>query len=40
MKSETLIFGIELLALLDEINKEVSFKELEEKTRIKGEELR
>jgi len=40
MKSETLIFGMELLVLLDEVGKEISFKELEEKTRIKDEELR
>jgi len=40
MKSETLMYGMELLVILDGIDKEISFKELEEKTKIKGNELR
>ena len=39
MKSETLIYGMELLIMLDEIG-EIPFKGLEEKTKIKGDELR
>ncbi|MDP3027176.1 MAG: hypothetical protein Q8N63_05685, partial [Nanoarchaeota archaeon] len=40
MKSETLIYGMELLVMLDEIRKEVSFPEFEEKSKIKGGELK
>ncbi|MBI2047109.1 hypothetical protein HYT26_03030 [Candidatus Pacearchaeota archaeon] len=39
MKSETLIYGEELLVILDETG-EISFKQLEEKFEIKGDELR
>jgi len=39
MKSEILICGAELLVTLDEI-REISFKQLEEKSEIKGDELR
>jgi hypothetical protein len=39
MKSETLISGEELLVTLDEIG-EISFKQLEERSEIKGNELR
>ncbi len=40
MKSKTLMYGMELLVMLDEIDKEISFKQLEEKAKIKGDELR
>lgn len=40
MKSETLIYGEEVLVLLNEIGKEISFKEFENNSKIKGEELR
>ena len=40
MKSETLIYGMELLVMLDEIGKEISFPEFEIKSNIKGEELK
>lgn len=39
MKSETLICGKELLVILDKTG-EISFKQLEEKFEIKGDELR
>jgi len=39
MKSETLIYGIELLVILDE-NENLSFRDLEKISKIKGEELR
>ncbi len=40
MKSETLIYGTELLIMLDEIGKEISLPEFEEKSKIKGDELK
>ena len=40
MKSETLIYGMELLVILDDFGKEIEFPELEQKTRIKGDELK
>ncbi|MFH1210272.1 MAG: hypothetical protein V1663_05810 [archaeon] len=40
MKSETLIYGMEILVMLDKFSKELSFKELEEKCNKKGDELR
>lgn len=40
MKSETLVYGAELLVLLDKIGKETSFPEFEKKSRIRGEELK
>jgi hypothetical protein len=40
MKSETLVYGMELLIILDEIGKEISLPELEAKSKIKGEELK
>ncbi len=39
MKSETLIYGYELLMILDELP-DISFKELEKEAKIKGDELR
>jgi len=39
MKSETLIYGMELLVILDE-NENISFQDLEKISKIKGEELR
>ena len=40
MKSETLIYGEKLLIMLDKNYADISFKQLEEKTDIKGNELR
>ena len=40
MKSETLVYGVELLQMLDKIGKEISFPEFEEKSKIKGGELK
>jgi len=40
MKSETLICGEELLVVLDEIGKEITFSEFEGKSKIKGDELK
>lgn len=39
MKSETILYGEEILILLDE-NPDISFEKLEEKSKVKGEELR
>ena len=40
MKSDTLIYGIELLTKLDEIGKEITFPEFEKDSTLKGDELR
>jgi len=40
MKSETLIYGTELLIMLDKIGREISLPEFEEKSKIKGDELK
>jgi hypothetical protein len=40
MKSETLIYGRELLIKLDEIGKEITFPEFENNSAVKGDELR
>jgi len=40
MKSETLVYGEELLFLLNEIGKELTFPEFEEISEIRGEELK
>ena len=40
MKSKTLIYGEELLVMLDEIWKEITFPEFEGKSKIKGDELK
>ena len=40
MRSETLAYGMELLVMLDEVGKEISFPEFEEKCKIKGDELK
>jgi rRNA-processing protein FCF1 len=40
MKSEILVYGNELLIMLDKIGKEISLPEFEEKSKIKGDELR
>lgn len=40
MKSEILIYGMELLVMLDEFEKEIELPELEQKTKIKGDKLK
>lgn len=40
MKSETLQYGKELLSMLDKIGREISLPEFEEKSKVKGDELK
>ncbi len=40
MESETLLYGMEVLAMLDKVQEKISFKQLEKRCDIKGDELR